>query len=253
MNGKRDDENNESRAPDTPDPGTGRRGLTDKPDEPNPPPGRVPDRKPGDDGFIRYEVNGERQRTEEQPLTVERILRKAGAAAGLDVADIGNYYLERVSDGTEYRNLSDSVTIEDGDRFLAVYAGKTPVAGAADEVTRELEGLGFAADVLHIPGLGGDQAAVFDYQVDTGRHKGRTFRVGVSFQEAAYPEYPPHFVWVAGLQSPALPAHSNGRHDGVEWCAFSVPPSDFWDRLPAVDKNMKTYMARHMRRFWNQM
>ena len=184
---------------------------------------------------------------------MEWILRRAGAGAGIDVADLGNYYLERVSDGAEYRNPSEVVTIADGDRFLAVYAGRTPVASAADDITRELRGLGFAADVLRIRGLGGDQAAVFDYPVDTGRHKGRTFRVGVSFQEEEYPEYPPHFVWVAGLPSATLPAHSNGRHDGVDWCAFSVPPSDFWDGLPATDKNMKTYMTRHMRRFWNQM
>ena len=238
--------------PGDPDTGTREPDLTDRPDEPDRPPGEVPDR-PGDDGFVRYEVNGESQRTEHPRLTVERILRQAGSAAGIDVGDIDNYYLERVSDGTEYRNLSDVVTIEDGDRFLAVYAGRTPVADSADDITRELRGLGFAADVLHVPGLGGDRAAVFDYPVDTGRHKGRTFRVGVSFQEAEYPEYPPHFVWVAALSSPALPAHSSGRHDGVDWCAFSVPPSDFWDRLPAADKNMKTYMTRHMRRFWNQL
>ena len=250
MNGKRDDRD---RGTETPDFETGRPDLADKPKVPDHLPDEVPDRKPGDDGFVRYEVNGERQRTEEPQLTVERILRKAGTGAGIDIADIGNYYLERVSDGAEYRNLSAVVTITDGDQFLAVYAGKTPVASAADEVTRELRGLGFSADVLRISGLGGDQAAVFDYPVDTGRYKGRTFRVGVSFQEAEYPEYPPHFVWVAGLQSPALPAHSNGSHDGVQWCAFSVPPSDFWDRLPSADKNMKTYMARHMRRFWNQM
>ena len=253
MNGRRDDGDRGTRTPDTGDFGTGRRDLPDKPEVPDRPPDEIPDRRPGDDGFIRYEVNGERQRTEEPRLTLERILRQAGAAAGIDVADIGSYYLERVSDGKEYRNPSEVVTIKDGDRFLAVYAGKTPVASAADEITRELRGLGFTADVLSIPGLGGDQAAVFDYPVDTGPHRGRTFRVGVSFQEAEYPEYPPHFVWVAGLPSAALPAHSNGRHDGVDWCAFSVPPSDFWDRLPAADKNMKTYMTRHMRRFWDQV
>ena len=248
MNGGRDDGDRG-----TPEIGVGRHDHTDKPDKPALPPGHVPDRKPGEDGFIHYEVNGEPQRTEEASLKLEWLLRRAGAGAGIDVADIGDYYLERVSDGAEYRNLSGIVTIEDGDRFLAVYAGRTPVASAADDITRELRRLGFAADILHIHGLGGNPAAVFDYQVDTGRHKGRTFRVGVSFQESEYPEYPPHFVWVAGLPSATLPAHSNGRHEGVDWCAFSVPPSDFWDRLPAADKNMKTYMTRHMRRFWNQM
>ena len=252
MNGKRNNGDGGPDVPDVPNVGTnpdGPTGGVDTPDQP----GEVPDRGPGDEGSIRYEVNGEHQRTEGPSLTVEQILRSVGVAAGIDVADIGSYYLERVSDGKEYRDLSEVVRIDDGDRFLAVYAGKTPVASAADDITRELRELGFATGLLRIPGLGGDQAIVFDYPVEVGRHRGLTFKVGVAFQEAEYPEYPPHFVWVAGLPSPALPKHSDGRHDGVGWSAFSVPPNDFWDRLPSVDKNMKTYMFRHMRRFWDQV
>ena len=218
--------------------------------------------KPIDDGnndlpdapvVIHYAVNGERQRTEQPRMTVEEILRKAGAGAGIDVTDIGDYYLERVSDDTQYRDLTDRVTIGNGDAFLAVYAGRTPVANVEDTIVQELQEMGFAAQDVRIQGLGGDHAIVFNYPVEVGRHKGRAFRVGVSFQETAYPEYPPHFIWVAELQTPNLPVHSNSHHDGEEWSAFSVPPNDFWDRLPSADKNMKTYLTRHMRRFWDQV
>lgn len=113
--------------------------------------------------------------------------------------------------------------------------------------------LGFAPEFLRIDGLGGEQAVIIDYLVGTGQRKGQTFKVGIAFQEAGYPEYPPHFIWVAGLTSPALPAHSSSQHQGRSWSAFSVPPSDFWDRLPPADKTMKTYIIRHMRRFWDQV
>ena len=202
---------------------------------------------------IYYAVNGERQRTGQPTMTVEEILRKAGAGAGIDVDAIGDYYLEHLSDDVRYRNLADRVTIRHEDAFLAVYAGRTPVASTVEQVVQELEALNVAANVLHIQGLGGGQAIVFDYPVEVGQRKGNTYKVGVSFQEAEYPEYPPHFIWVAKLQSPGLPVHSQGHHDGEEWSAFSVPPNDFWDRLPSSDKNMKTYLTRHMRRFWDQV
>lgn len=122
-----------------------------------------------------------------------------------------------------------------------------------DRIRAELQDLGFSPQILRIDGLGGDQAVIIDYSVKTGRYNGQTFKVGVAFQEAGYPEYPPHFIWVAGLLSPTLPAHSTGRYDGLDWSAFSVPPSDFWDGLPVAEKNMKTYLNRHMQRFWSQV
>lgn len=81
-----------------------------------------------EDHTIHYLVNGERQRAEKDILTVEEILRHAGSAAGIDVNDLDNYYLESISDERQYRNLADEVKLEDGDQFLAVYSGRTPVA-----------------------------------------------------------------------------------------------------------------------------
>ncbi len=121
------------------------------------------------------------------------------------------------------------------------------------EIAAEFSVLGHSPTTLQIEGLGGKEAVVIDYPVSTGRFKGQTLRIGVAFQETGYPEYPPHFVWVADISEPRLPVHSTSFFCGAEWMAFSVPPSDFWDRLPVTDKNMKTYIDRHLLRFWSQV
>ncbi len=77
---------------------------------------------------IHYSVNGEPNTTFENPRSLEFILRNAGAGAAIDVADLGSYYLENTADGRKYENLDDLVTLSDGDNFLAVHVGSTPVA-----------------------------------------------------------------------------------------------------------------------------
>ena len=77
---------------------------------------------------IRYTVNGEENTTTENPLPLETILRDAGAGAAIDVSDLESYYLENTADGRKYENLADLVTISDGDNFLAIHVGSTPVA-----------------------------------------------------------------------------------------------------------------------------
>ena len=84
------------------------------------------DARPG--AVRRYTVNGEAQATERDRLTVEQILIKAGAAASIDVAELASYFLENVADGRKYENLADYVDINNGDHFLAVHVGRTPVA-----------------------------------------------------------------------------------------------------------------------------
>ena len=75
-----------------------------------------------------YTVNGEDQATEVGRLTVEQILRRAGVAASIDVAEIASYFLENVADGRKYENLADYVDVKNGDQFLAVHVGRTAVA-----------------------------------------------------------------------------------------------------------------------------
>ena len=77
---------------------------------------------------IHYTVNGEQNTTLENPLSLETILRNAGAGAAIDIADLGSYYLENTVDGRKYVSLDDLVTISDGDNFLAIHIGSTPVA-----------------------------------------------------------------------------------------------------------------------------
>ena len=77
---------------------------------------------------VRYSVNGEMQTTRVNPLTLEVILRNAGSGAAIDLDDLGSYYLEDTESGRKYENLDDSVTISDGDNFLSIHVGSTPVA-----------------------------------------------------------------------------------------------------------------------------
>ncbi len=93
----------------------------------------------------------------------------------------------------------------------------------------------------------------FDYTVEAGTRTGQVFRLGMSFQEQGYPEYPPHWIHV----SPPIDDGLGGvveryqTPDGREWIALSRPPSDVWDNLPV--KNMKNYLDEHIRRFWSRL
>lgn len=77
---------------------------------------------------LHYTVNGEPQTTTRCQLTAEEILRQAGTAASIDTADVASYFLENAEDGRKYENPSDFVDIGNGDKFLAVHVGRTPVA-----------------------------------------------------------------------------------------------------------------------------
>ena len=77
---------------------------------------------------IHYKVNGEEQTTSHNRLTVEQILRNAGRNASIDTSQINNYFLQDIDDGRKYENANDVVSIHDGDQFLAVHRGRTPVA-----------------------------------------------------------------------------------------------------------------------------
>ena len=77
---------------------------------------------------VHYTVNGEPQVTDTSPLTVEQVLRRAGPGAAIDVDQLESYYLDNVRTGAKYENLGDEVAIVDGDQFVALHAGPTPVA-----------------------------------------------------------------------------------------------------------------------------
>lgn len=84
-----------------------------------------------DGQFIAFTVNGEACTTTDNPLTVETILQNAGPGAALDLNDLAHYVLENTANGVKYENLDDSVEICNGDNFIAIHVGSTPVAEVA--------------------------------------------------------------------------------------------------------------------------
>lgn len=113
----------------------------------------------------------------------------------------------------------------------------------------------FSPRVVSFTGFGVDSgnAIVMNYKVPVGRYKGKNFNIALSFQEIGYPEYPPHFIHIAEIPDVILAVNQEHQFEGLQWKAFSVPPSDFWDKLPSNEKNMGTYMRRHVQRFWDQI
>ena len=90
----------------------------------------------------------------------------------------------------------------------------------------------------------------FDYKIETGSRKGEPVRIGLSFQEEGYPEYPPHWIHVTPPISDGKAGVVDNYVDaqGHNWVAMSRPPGDLWDRLPT--KHMATYISEHLRRIW---
>ena len=77
---------------------------------------------------IHYQVNGENQTTRSGRLTMGAILERAGRPAGIDVGNLENYYLENVATEQRYDDLDAEVVVCEGDSFIAVHRGPTPVA-----------------------------------------------------------------------------------------------------------------------------
>lgn len=123
-----------------------------------------------------------------------------------------------------------------------------------EAVCRELREMGLDASPVHFEDFPqSDGAVAFRYAVPAGRFRGQEFEVAISFQESAYPEYPPHFVHIRALAQSRLREYAHHVHRGASWWAFSLPPSDFWDGLRTEEKTMRTYVRRHLARVWDQI
>ena len=123
-----------------------------------------------------------------------------------------------------------------------------------ERVSDELREIGLAPRIVDFPGFPiSRQAVVFDVDVQHGRHKGEILTLALSFQENAYPEYPPHFLHLKSSISTVITRHSTHDFEGENWSAYSLPPSDFWDRLESSRKNMRTYYRRHLMRVLAQL
>ena len=85
------------------------------------------------DRIRHYEVNGVKLKTRTDHLTVKRILTQASMFSGtcVDADLLTKYDLTRVGgkkDGFTYSNLDREIRVRDGDEFIAIYRGRTPVA-----------------------------------------------------------------------------------------------------------------------------
>jgi len=211
-----------------------------------------------DEKRVCYTVNGESLTTDKNPLPVGEILRNAGTSAAIDNSDLDSYYLENILDGRKYEQLDSLVSIVDGDNFMAIHVGSTPVAdsGCNNVIMKELKELGLEATIVYFSNLssGSQQAVMFDITVYNGSYKGNTLQVALSFQEDMYPEYPPHFVhFKSSITTDKIQLHTTHQFKGEDWSAYSLPPSDFWDTLQSPEKNMGTYIKRHLFRVFSQL
>ncbi len=123
-----------------------------------------------------------------------------------------------------------------------------------ERVLDELRDLGLTPRIVDFPEFTTSRrAVVFSVTVHTGRFEGQTLTLALSFQEQAYPEYPPHFVHFKSSVEISIRKHSTHDFEGENWSAYSLPPSDFWDRLEPSQKNMKTYFWLHLNRVLDQL
>ncbi len=120
----------------------------------------------------------------------------------------------------------------------------------SDSISRvqgELESLGYRTSIFD---SAQGKGVAFDYTIETGSHRGTQIKVGVSFQEDGYPEYPPHWIHT----TPPIKDGKGGvvteytDAQGRAWVAMSRPPGDVWDQLPT--KHMQAYIKEHLRRIW---
>ena len=126
-----------------------------------------------------------------------------------------------------------------------------------DTIMAELRAVGhpLASRIVEFPCFGpSPKAIVMDVEVLTGRYIGQVLQVGISFQENSYPEYPPHFIhFKATVKTTIVTPHSEHLFEDEVWYAYSLPPSDFWDRLEQSQKNMSTYFYGHLMRIFHKL
>ena len=126
----------------------------------------------------------------------------------------------------------------------------TTLTDSVDRIRAELEGIGYKTSAFE---WSRGVVVSFDYTIEIGSHRGRTIKLGVSFQETGYPEYPPHWIHVSPEISDgkggAIESHTDP--EGRKWIAMSRPPGALWDQLPT--KHMGAFMNEHVRRIWKDL
>lgn len=123
------------------------------------------------------------------------------------------------------------------------------MSSSLDMIQAELEELGYST-YRFTSRVTGKEVVAFRYLVDVGRFRSQTHDIGFSMQQEGYPTYAPHWIHI----HPPLDGEIQGRHEdgddqGRQWISLSRPPSpEAWDGIAV--KNMRTYLAEHIRGFW---
>lgn len=118
-----------------------------------------------------------------------------------------------------------------------------------EQISQELLSLGYEPSYTETPQ---GKTVVISYKISVGVHNGEIVRLGFSFQEDGYPEYPPHWIHISPPYNDDL-GGSIASYQCVdqkkekEWLALSRPPQDIWDTLPT--KHMSAYLSQHITRF----
>lgn len=135
----------------------------------------------------------------------------------------------------------------------------------SEQMAAELNELNYQTSPFTAPKeQGGAEGVRFPYSIQDGSRAGETVTIAVAVHEneGEWPEVAPHWLYlsppdevleeqVKGSESPGA-VQSFECADGLQWMAISAPPSDFWDRIDADgEKNMETYLERHVRRIWS--
>ena len=104
----------------------------------------------------------------------------------------------------------------------------------------------------------------FEYRIESGSRADEIVLLGlaVPVRRGKWPESTPHWVCISppdntlaeqvmGAPQPGVIKHWEDEA-GTPWMAISAPPDDFWDKIEKPeDKNMETYLNRHINRLWS--
>ena len=132
-------------------------------------------------------------------------------------------------------------------------------------LAEELSLLGYESEPFNAPQVHGIGDGIkFEYRIESGSRAGETVLLGLAIPDdrGTWAEITPHWVCISprdnalveqvlGAPQPGAIKHWEDEA-GTPWMAISAPPDDFWDKIERPeDKNMETYLKRHINRIWS--
>jgi hypothetical protein len=197
---------------------------------------------------IHFTLDGEPETTHEHQLTPNFIIQEFGKK---DPAS--NYLIQlqghhRIS----YQDKGDEpIRIHNNERFQIISLGPTPVSdavtGGLAVFTSGLEALGYHPEILNPA----QRRIALDYTVETGKHAGKTFKIGLDVP-SDFPLTPPSGPHVHAVLHPIGVSGSHPTANisdspfGSGWQYWSRPFAGW----TTSKKTVATYMA-HIWRLWD--